>query len=240
VLISALTVTGLVAGAGLAAASRAPTHAERQSLAAAVGMPPSCIRVRISQRASVPWARVSPTNSRGCPGSNGVIVFQEGSTLTWRLAFQGPDDIRRCPIRGIPNAVSLDLNLCLAPSRRVFAISLFRLVWRPRMITYGAHAALTRLSWRGWGTRSATATGVIDYADRFTRFRLPVRVTLSQIGFCRVNQRTYRRQTVTATRASDRRRLHYLTGTERLFCPGEFSRARSRAFRTLPPIDGRR
>ena len=219
--IGVLTVTGLLGVAEFAAASRAPTPTERQAIAGAVGWPEGCIRVRISQKAPRLWARVTANNSRNCPAGDGVIVLQQTPTFGWRVRYQGPNDptATRCPIRPIPTSVGVDLNLCLAPSRRVFAIDLGRLLFRPRTLTYGAHAALIRLRWRNWGRPRATARGLLDYGDRYTRFRLPVRVTLSRIGFCEVNRRTYRRQTVTAVRRRDRPRLHYLTGTTRLMCP---------------------
>src|SRR4051812_7609858 len=105
-----------------------------------------------------------------------------------------------------------------ASSRRVYAISGVRLVYKPHTMAHGAHGEFEHLRWKHWSSATAGARGRLDYADAYEHFTAPVRVTLSRIGTCG-HRRAYRRETVRAVRASDRTRLRALTGTFDLVCP---------------------
>ena len=93
-----------------------------------------------------------------------------------------------------------------------------RLVYKPRTLDLGSHSLLQGLRWRRWGSSSASARGVLDYADATTSFRAPIHVRLSRIGACGAKM-TYMRQTVTFDRAPDRRRWGALDGPTELVCP---------------------
>ena len=159
------------------------------------------------------WARVLPTQGDGCAPADDLVVLRliEGN---WTPRYQGPIDPQAPCAQddGFPSAVGVDLGICRALSKRVYIPRFDRVVYKPRLIVYGAHAGLRNLRWRRWGRSVATARGVMDYADRTTSFRAPIHVRVSRVRPCGV-KRTYRRMTVTFDRAADRRRWRALDGT---------------------------
>ena len=216
----ALMVSVLIAAAtaSSAAASRLPTPGEHAQLAATANTVPPCVDARVAT-VQAGWARVQFTNVDGCPQGNGLAVLQF-ATGNWATRYNGPDDpVGPCTdIDGVPAAVALDLALCRALSKRVYIPRGDHVVYKPRLIIYGAHAGLLNLRWQGWGRGVATARGVMDYSDRTLTFRAPIRVRVSQIKPCGI-KRTYLRMTVTFDRASDRRKYTALDGVTSFRCP---------------------
>lgn len=158
-------------------------------------------------------------NIEGCAGANGVFVLRLVNGQ-WQIQYEGPFD-RGAPcsnVSPVPERIGVDLDVCRALSKRVYIPRFDRLVYKPRLIVYGAHAGLRNLRWRAWGRKTAMARGVMDYSDRTLSFRAPIHVKVSRIRACGV-KRTYLRMTVTFDRGSDRRRHGALDGTTRFVCP---------------------
>jgi hypothetical protein len=212
-----LGVAGGLLWAPVALADRPSTPEEHQALAAAAGRPPDCVQTRISEVDSA-WAKVRES---GCDPEEAITLWHLNAGA-WSVVYDGPDAVRACPLSAaVPDAIARDFRMCRPPSRRVYAMRGVRFVYKPRVLGLGAHIVFRDLRWSRWGRASTSARTTLDYVDRTTSFRAPVRITLSRIRTCGVNRRVYTRQTVRAVRASDRARLRFATGSITLRCPSQ-------------------
>ncbi len=213
-------VGALIAAASVASAvaSRVPTAEEHAALAATANTVAACVDVRVAT-VQAGWARLELTNAEGCPQGNGVAILQF-TNGRWATRYEGSDDLGGpCSgFAGVPAAVALDLGVCRPLSERVYIPRGDDVVYKPRLMIYGAHAGLRNLRWSGWGRAVATSRGTLDYADRTLSFRAPIRVRVSRIRPCGV-RRTYRRMSVTFVRANHRRMYGALDGVTSFVCP---------------------
>lgn len=223
-LVLLLAVAALAAAmAPSASASRPATAEEITAMTAALVQPAPahCFRGAIST-VDASWAALRPAAVPvGCPGADGVLILRlEDGTWTLVTGASG-DSSSPCSDYDLPQRIAADLRLCTPVSRQVFAAVLDRFEVKPRDLPWGAHAFVDRIRWRSWGGKTAVGRGVLDYADRYDRFKIPVRVTLDRRSLC-VDNRTYLSQRATAIRKRDARRIRYLRGPWELTCPNEW------------------
>jgi len=214
-LIASLAVLTLLPASAIA--SRAPTPPEAIAIAKPAGFPAQCLSIQVATVASG-WALATLTNVEPCPMGNGIEILRL-TAAGWVLRYEGASDPGPCSwIPEVPAAVGIDLGACLALSKRVYIPRGDHVVYKPKLLAYGAHAGLIKLHWRRWGHSVAKARGIMDYSDRSLSFRAPIRARVSRIRPCGV-KRSYRRMRVTFDRAADRRRYGALDGGTRFTCP---------------------
>ena len=157
-------------------------------------------------------------------GPSGWVVVATGRDLIDATDYIG-NDVTLCPSK-IPGRIGEDLRgsgtidgeLCLGRSRRVYAVRGNWFVVRPRRLSQGAHGTYEKLRWRHWGTRRAVARGELRYADAQDAFTAPVRITLSRRGQCGT-RRTYLRISMRFVHSADARRYGTLDGARNMICP---------------------
>ena len=213
---------GLVVPA-VGSAHRDPLPDERRALLEAVDAPPDsqCYGISVST-ARDGWASVWPFADCAPDWDDQVIVLR--ARLSWEVVAEWQSGTAVCP-PAVPSDVGQDLrwgavSACLPASRRVYVPRGGRLSYRPSYLVQGAHGVFENLRWQRWGTTRASGRGFLFYSDRYSTFRLPVRIALSRRRPCGT-RRTYRRITIRAARARDRARLRFTTGTSALRCPDE-------------------
>ena len=197
-----MVVVGLCALTAEAAyGARAPTAAEKTAILTAFGSwsDESCYAIRVST-VDERWASVTFAAARDgesvveyserCNPANGLAMMHLRSD-GWKYETDAGTEMPACPLPGVPVEVGVDLDACLK-AHVVYGTSF---LYRPRTLPVSAHAVLTRLRWRNWGKETATATGVYDYADAHSKYRVRVRVRATRLGFCG-ERRTYRRVTI--------------------------------------------
>ena len=150
--------------AASAFASRPANAAERDAVARGARQDPACVTVRVSD-ADPSWSLLYSNGAEGCAGANGAVALQL-TTTGWKVRYEGSGFPFVCPVTPVPTPVARDLGICRPASKRVYVGRQGKLVYKPRRLQQGAHGFCDRLTWRGWGRATATATGVVDYADR--------------------------------------------------------------------------
>jgi hypothetical protein len=215
-LIALGAVCVLAPGAG---AVRPATPGENAAIAAALQVPDGCIQSDIST-VDATWAAAYVLADEDCPAGDGAIILH--LTDAWRPVYEGPADETPCPLDpAVPDDVARDLELCFKPSTKVYlAYYDGKLKYKPSKLIAGAHGEIQKLSWKSWGKLKATGKGTLDYADAYTHFKAPLKLTLSDRGYCG-HKRAYLRITTAAARASDRRKLRFITGVTELSCPDQ-------------------
>jgi hypothetical protein len=111
---AAATIGALASGA--AAATVAPTPAERSAMIRAFGDPASaapCLIVRLAA-SNRDYGEVRPRLTQSCSryAFNGVNVLERTAGGRWRVLFEGSS--YPCPVARVPRAVQHDLGVCPA------------------------------------------------------------------------------------------------------------------------------
>lgn len=175
----AVALIAALALAGPAGASRPPTKAEASALRLAVGHK----RV-VSERVSTRDPRYAAAKL-----DHGAAILHR-TFATWWVSAVGSS--LQCTVA--PASVLADLDLRCSPPKGVAWIDSCGPMQSapPRLVLAcgDGNFYLTNLAWKGWGTRSATATGTAHENDcmpycaagRFHTY--PVRVTTSGIRSC--------------------------------------------------------
>lgn len=195
-----------------ASASRGATDEERSAVALVARQDPACVTVRISdvdETWALLYAAADPPPT--CDGANGAVALHRTAT-GWKVRLEDAGFPFVCPLSRVPTPIARDFGLCRPPSVRVYVGRFGKLVYKPHRLQQGAHGFFDRLSWRHWGRARTSARGVVDYADRYDRFVLPVHITLSRVRTCGF-QRVYTRISIRFVRSSDRARAPGIPGT---------------------------
>ncbi len=212
----AATIALTCALAETASAARPATEEEAALILDLAGLPPQCAAISVST-ANDRWASLTGTHADGCPLGDGYIVYRYlyGG---WEEVFQGSDGQENCKRVDMPTAAGDDLGVCLPPTKRKFVLNYLkeRLVFKPRLLPNGAHSFYGELRWRNWGSNYAKGRGVLDYADAYAVFRVPVTVTLRGEIFCGL-KRAYKRMITSEVRYNGR--IAFPRESRRLECP---------------------
>jgi len=203
-----------------ASAARPATPEEKTAVSALYDATADCSNVIVSERSSR-YARWDFVPSTTCdPTSNGFGVARRDESGSWRDVYQASDSTDACPTTPLPTEAGVELRACSRPSRHIYITNFLtqRPLFKPRQLPHGAHSFLGPLRWRGWDRSVAAASGLLDYTDRTSRFKAPIRLRASRVRFCGA-RRMYSRLTLTFVRSADRRRYRHFAGPTTLRCP---------------------
>ena len=200
-----------------ASASRRATGDELAAMTSGMSEPARCFRGTVST-VDPAWGALRPTRQPGCGPANGVLGMQREDGEWTIVLNDGEDPSRPCSDVDVPQRPAVDLRLCTAPSRKVYAGIFGRWESKPRSLPWGAHAFVDKIHWRSWGGATAVGRGVFDYADRYDRFKIAVRVTLERRRVCE-NRRIYLSWRIAAVRSGDAHKIRYLRGPNVFDCP---------------------
>ncbi len=217
---AAFCSAGLLGVASSASASRPATVEEQTAVSAVYEATPDCSKVIVSERNSR-YARWDFLPGGACePTSNGFGITRRDDGGKWRDVYQASEGSDACPTTPLPTEVGVELRACSRPSRHIYITNLLsqRALVKPRRLPHGAHSFLGPLRWRSWDRSVATASGVLDYADRTARFKAPIRLRASRVRFCGAT-RIYSRLTLTFVRSVHRRRYAHFAGPTTIGCP---------------------
>ena len=218
--VAVVSSVAVLVGPSQAAASRPASNEEATAISALYETSAGCSKVIVSERDSR-YARWDFVASEFCePTSNGFGIARRDDGGGWSDVYQASEGSEACPTTPLPTEVGVELRACERPSRHVYIINLLshRALVKPRRLPHGAHSFLGSLKWRGWDRSTAAASGVLDYADRTTRFKAPIRLRVSRVRFCGAT-RIYTRLTLTFVRSADRRRYPHFEGPSTTGCP---------------------
>jgi hypothetical protein len=152
------------------------------------------------------------TNAGGCPMGDGVAVLKADGTGRFTEVTAG-SDFGFCPVAGVPAAIAEDFGLCrtVRPTRHTYVFDFLaeRLRFKPRRLPQGAHGLYGSVRWSSWTRTQARGRAVLDYADAYEQFRVPVRVRLYRARQCQNGVWIFTRRKVTAVRAQDRKRIAF-------------------------------
>jgi hypothetical protein len=217
--LTALLLALLALGATLAAtsafASRAATDQEASEVAAAENSDPQCVTVRIST-VDESYAEVYSAQNPDCTEADGAAVLHR-TGATWKSVYENSGQ-EGCP-KELPQAVAIDFKICTRPSRRVYIARVGHLVYKPRLLSQGAHGEYRKLHWKGWNSATAVGTGELFYEDAYDKILLRVRIVLTSRGTCG-NKRAYQHMKVTVTNGTAQDRRNFRDNNNALGCTG--------------------
>jgi len=222
-LAAALALATILALAATTSAlgSRPATSAEQDEAALLGGAPAACFDVTVST-ADTDWLDFQSTRADGCPQADRtVIAHRVGGKLT---EIRDAPIFGVCPVKAVPDEVALDLDLCVEPSEKVYLarpVSKQTTVYsvEPPKVWARNSAYYKKLKWKGWGSRTATARGRLDYYTGKHPFHADVRLTVSRIDICGTNKRTYTEITMRFVHRADHRKHKFLEGKRAYSCP---------------------
>lgn len=207
--VAGVAVSALAISTGSAEAARPGTQAEVSAIAPQINVTPECADVTVSTLDGT-WAVAGSTNASGCLQGNGFVIFrlEQGA---WNLTYQSSGD--QCPIKAVPIDISVDLGLCKPISKLAYFYNAWkeRLVIKPKRLGQGAHGFYANVRWSKWSATEARASAKLDYADYYTRFRIPVKIRLYRVKTCENGIKLFTRRKVRALHRRDAKRIRFDT-----------------------------